>query len=110
MDNMNIFIAIIAEIVMLFASFWASLYLAPSARIAMQYGLDGKPTWTTSKWVGLLLTPALAAPIFGFVITLLNTVSASKGIAPLVLPVAVTAIILTLSHLYLLWRAVRSHG
>src|SRR4051812_38777327 len=33
------------------------------ARIPMQWGLDGKPTWRTSKTIGLLAIPALAIVI-----------------------------------------------
>lgn len=60
-----------ALIFMIWTSLRAGRRLPDHARIPMQWGLDGKPTWTAPRAVGLWFTPVLGGLILGFVAALL---------------------------------------
>jgi hypothetical protein len=47
-------------VAMLALSGVACMMFPPGARVPMQWGLDGKPTWTAPKLIGVLFSPALA--------------------------------------------------
>jgi hypothetical protein len=99
-------------------AFWAAIavmvlcssYFAPrikSDRIAMQWGLDGKPTWSAPKAVGLWATVVIA-----LLVRLL--IWAAMTYTPQLVHGAeigllMSSIILAASHVFVLMAAVRAN-
>lgn len=52
---------------MLIAGLWAIGELPANAQIATHWGIDGRPNGWMSKWLGLLVTPAIAALVWGLI-------------------------------------------
>lgn len=96
--------------------FWAaiavmianSLYCAPrisQSRIVMQWALDGRPVWHGPKWLGLW-------GLIGFALLLRLIIWAAMTWAPgrehgADLGLMIMAVTVTISHLFVLWRAVK---
>jgi len=79
------------------------------ARIPMQWGLDGKPTWRTSKAVGLLAIPALAILILlSFTLTQLTFNVEGAGAVIVLCVRAILAAALALSQLVHLRKVIET--
>jgi hypothetical protein len=88
----------------------ASLYLGPrikSDRIAMQWGFDGKPTWSAPKAIGLWATVAIALfarlLIWAAMTWFPQTVHGAES------GLLFASIIFAASHLFVLVAAVRTN-
>jgi uncharacterized membrane protein len=81
------------------------------ARIPMQWGADGKPTWRTSKTVGLLAVPVLAIVILlSFTLTQLTFTVEGPGAVIVLCVRAILAAALALSQLVHLRKVMETLG
>ena len=105
------FIPLVAVAVMALISAWGALGIDPQARVAIHWGLNGKPNRWASKTVGLALIPGLAIILFSVFSRLVGlpdkhgiplTVGriTSMEIAP--------GIVLTLAHLFVIVMSTRN--
>jgi len=86
-----------------------SLYFGPrikSHRVAMQWGLDGKPTWTAPKSVALWLTIAFAL-LARLLIWLAMTYAAGKVNSP-ELGLFIVSLVAVAVHFWVLRKAAQS--
>lgn len=76
-----------------------------NARIPMQWGMDGKPTWYAPKVVGLLFTPVLALGV-------MSLTAQGMRMAPIpnhiLVTIAASFLCLHVLHLCMAWRHFRS--
>lgn len=87
----------------------ANLYYGPriaSPRVAMQWGLDGKPTWSAPKAVALWGTLAFALAVRLFIWAAM-TYTPEKVNGPEI-GLTLFSIIVAAAHLYVLRAAVRA--
>jgi len=79
-----------------------------NARIPMQWGMDGKPTWYAPKVVGLLFTPVLALGVM----SLMSLTAQGMRMAPIpnhiLVTIAASFLCLHVLHLCMAWRHFRS--
>ncbi len=87
--------SIIALSVMVWLSRRAGRRFPADARIPMQWGLDGKPTWTAPRGIGLWFAPILAVIVLGFVAVVLRqaapTTEATAAAGPVTVQIVVAA-------------------
>jgi hypothetical protein len=87
----------------------ATLYLAPRitrSRMAMQWGIDGRPTWTAPKWAGAWGLVAVALILRAIIWAAATwTPQFVHGVEP---GLVLMSVVLVLSHVFVLWRATKS--
>lgn len=100
-------VGVAALLVMIWLSRRAAHRLPPAARIPMQWGLDGKPTWTASRAVGLWFTPVLGGSMLGVIAALLRldvpTTDATTPAIAVTVQVIVAASFVGAHFLHLRW-------
>lgn len=86
-----------------------TLYLAPRItrdRIAMQWGFDGRPTWSAPKWVGLWALIAFALIIRALIWAAMTWTPQHVHGADL--GIVLMSVVVALSHVFILWRATKA--
>ncbi|WP_028956173.1 hypothetical protein [Sulfitobacter sp. 20_GPM-1509m] len=82
----------------IFSSVVAGNKFPTAARLPMQWGLNGKPTWSAPRTAALTFTPVLAIIVTGFLIVVAG---AATHIA------AIVVILFFAAHLLHLWLVYR---
>jgi hypothetical protein len=82
----------------------AALRLPVHARLPMQWGPGGKPTWTAPTWLAVSFTPVLAAIVYAA-----TFVAAGAQLSPAIVTIlAVQGVVFLVIHAAHLFFAVRS--
>jgi hypothetical protein len=77
--------------------------LPSGARLPMQWGPDGKPTWTAPGWLAVSFTPALALIVFA-----LTLIAAGGTVSKVTTILSIQAALFAVVHIAHLYFAARS--
>ncbi len=99
-------LTLIGLMVLLGISIWANKTLPQSAQIPMQWGIDGKPTWSAPRLLGLAFTPFLYL-VTSFVIGIFLPSSWGPESPAMLAVFAIVAVGFAAGHYFHIWLAQR---
>lgn len=79
----NVWLAAAALGALLVLSIAAALLLPRAARVPMQWGPGGEPTWTAPTWAAVVFTPLVAMCVFALILFLTRGDRATQALLPL---------------------------
>lgn len=106
--------AVVAVALLAAMSVRADRVFRAERRLPMQWGLDGRATWSAPRKVALAFTPVLAAACLAAIVALTAFKAPRPGQEDLVVPVTILTAMIFVGvhalHLWLMWRTVERRG
>jgi hypothetical protein len=93
----NVWLAAAALCAMLVLSIAAAALLPRAARVPMQWGPGGKPTWTAPTWAAVMFTPFVAMLVF---VLMLFSVGDDRAMWVLLPSLAMLFLVFHAGHLF----------